>query len=119
MNLRMGRFDDRATRPARGPAELLRWLGGGVAPAGWGVANVLAIYQCDTATPLVDSLGLGPNLVAAGGPLTRYHARRPHSGRCAKPVPAPADQGPARCQRCVDLNIPCDLPPSVIATGSA
>jgi hypothetical protein len=33
-------------------------------------ANVLAIYMCDTATPLVDSLGLGPNLVAAGGPLT-------------------------------------------------
>jgi len=33
-------------------------------------ASVLAIYQADTASPLVDSLGLGPNLVAAGGPLT-------------------------------------------------
>ncbi len=50
--------------------ELLRWLGGGVYPAGFGIANVLGIYLCDTATPLVDSLGLGPNLVAAGGPLT-------------------------------------------------
>lgn len=49
---------------------LLRWLGGGAYPAGWGLANVLAIYLCDTASPLVDSLGLGPNLVAAGGPLT-------------------------------------------------
>ena len=49
---------------------LLRWLGGGAYPAGWGVGNVLAIYNCNTASPLVDSLGLGPNLVAAGGPLT-------------------------------------------------
>lgn len=49
---------------------LLRWLGGGAYPAGFGLANVLAIYECDTASPLVDSLGLGPNLVAAGGPLT-------------------------------------------------
>ena len=49
---------------------LLRWLGGGVYPAGFGVANVLAIYECDSASPLVDSLGLGPNLVAAGAPLT-------------------------------------------------
>jgi hypothetical protein len=33
-------------------------------------ASVLAIYLANTASPLVDSLGLGPNLVAAGGPLT-------------------------------------------------
>ena len=48
-------------------ATLLQWLG---SPAGWTAANVLAVYQCDTASPLVCSLGLGPNLVAAGGPLT-------------------------------------------------
>lgn len=49
---------------------LLRWLGAGVYPAGVGVANCLAIYDCLTPSPLTDSLGLGPNLVAAGGPLT-------------------------------------------------
>jgi len=48
-------------------AALIAALG---SPAGWVDANVLAIYQADTASPLVDSLGLGPNLVAAGGPLT-------------------------------------------------
>jgi len=53
------------------PDQLLKWMGDGLSyPAGVGLANVLAIYLCDTASPLVDSLGLGPNLVAAGGPLT-------------------------------------------------
>lgn len=51
--------------------ELLKWLGDGLSyPAGVGLANVLAIYLANTASPLVDSLGLGPNLVAAAGPLT-------------------------------------------------
>lgn len=47
--------------------DLITALGatGVIAPAA-----VAAIYLCDTATPLVDSLGLGPNLVAAGAPLT-------------------------------------------------
>jgi hypothetical protein len=49
---------------------LLRWLGAGVYPAGFAVGDVAAIYLVNTATPLVDSLGLGPNLVAANGPLT-------------------------------------------------
>ncbi len=51
--------------------ELLKWLGDGLSyPAGFGIANVLAIYDCSTPSPLTDSLGLGPNLVATGAPLT-------------------------------------------------
>jgi hypothetical protein len=49
-------------------ASLIAALG---SPAGWVAADIAAIYQADTASPLVDSLGLGPNLVAAGvGVLT-------------------------------------------------
>lgn len=44
-------------------ATLLQALG---SPAG----NVLNIYLCDTASPLVDSLGAGSNLVAVNAPLT-------------------------------------------------
>jgi hypothetical protein len=40
-------------------------------PAGFVAADALALWGCDTATPLLDSLGLGPNLVAGGSPLTQ------------------------------------------------
>ena len=45
-------------------AEILRWCG---SPAGWVAANFRAAYLCDTATPLVDSLAISPNLVDTGG----------------------------------------------------
>ena len=37
-------------------------------------ANVRGAYLCDTASPLVCSLGLGPNLVAIGAPLAQRQA---------------------------------------------
>ena len=46
---------------------LLRWLGGGAYPAGIVAADVQGAYQCDTGSPLVDSLGFGPALPAFGG----------------------------------------------------
>jgi hypothetical protein len=36
--------------------------------------NVIGIYACDTASPLVSLVAGGPNLVAAGGPLTQRAA---------------------------------------------
>ena len=47
--------------------DLLTALG---SPAGWTAADISAIHLCNTASPLVDSLGLGPNLVSVGTALT-------------------------------------------------
>lgn len=37
-------------------------------------ANIIGIYACDTASPLVSLVGGAPNLVAAGGPLVQRNA---------------------------------------------
>lgn len=58
-------------------AGLIERLG---SPAGWTDANVLAIYMCDTASPLVDSLGLGPNFNATFGLTGRRGNGIPYAG---------------------------------------